>query len=79
MSEMIERCMRAASAYADTLPEASRDAPFIRSHRAGLVKAIIAAMREASPAMWGAGNHKLHVETEEIGQIWRAMIDEALK
>jgi hypothetical protein len=42
MSEhMVERIMQAMMAYADTLKASSRDAPFIRSHRLELARAVI--------------------------------------
>lgn len=46
MTEMVDRVMRAMSAYKDTLPKTSDDAPFIYSHRKGLALAAIGAMRE---------------------------------
>lgn len=39
----VERAVQAAAEYADSLPQGSMDAPFIRSHRVGLVNAILQA------------------------------------
>lgn len=39
----VERAVQAAAEYADSLSQGSMDAPFIRSHRVGLVNAILQA------------------------------------
>jgi hypothetical protein len=47
MSEqMVERIAQAMMAYADTLKASSRDAPFIRSHRLELARAVIAEIEK---------------------------------
>ena len=47
MSEqMVERIVQAMMAYADTLKASSRDAPFIRSHRLELARAVIAEIEK---------------------------------
>jgi hypothetical protein len=44
--QLVERMMLAMSAYADTLKANSRDAPFIRSHRRELSRAVIAEIEK---------------------------------
>lgn len=82
---MVDRVMRAMSAYADTLPKTSDDAPFIYSHRKGLALAAIAALREPTEAMLDIGvaaydQDEYHMSTFHcLGEAWKAMIDAALK
>jgi hypothetical protein len=72
MSDMVERLMRAAAAYADSLPKTSDNAAFIYSHRKGLALAMIAAMRDPTEAMIEAGRY------ENARDVWHWMIDAAL-
>jgi len=44
--EMVERLALAMMAYADTLKASSRDAPFIRSHRLELARAVVAEIEK---------------------------------
>ena len=47
MSEqMVRRLALAMMAYADTLKASSRDAPFIRSHRLELARAVVAEIEK---------------------------------
>jgi len=47
MSEqMVQRLALAMMAYADTLKAGSRDAPFIRSHRLELARAVVAEIEK---------------------------------
>jgi hypothetical protein len=55
---MVDRIgVRAMNAYKATLPKTSDDAPFIYSHRKGLARAAIAAMREPTEPMQLAGHN----------------------
>lgn len=47
--QQVERVARALADYARSLPETSRDAPFIYSHRQGLARAAIKALTDALP------------------------------
>ena len=44
--QLVERIMAAMLAYADTLKTSSRDAPFIRSHRLKLARAVVAEIEK---------------------------------
>lgn len=72
---MVEKMMSAMNEYADQLPETSRDAPFIRSHRKELALAALKAMREPGEAM------ALSVGSEwgpALEDNWQTMIDAAI-
>jgi hypothetical protein len=77
MTEMVDRIMRAMNAYKDTLPKTSDDAPFIYSHRKGLARAAIAAMREPTEAMVKKGGSEVDW-LRGLTDAWKAMIDAAL-
>ena len=61
MADKIEALMQAADAYASTLPDTSMDAPFVRSHRKGLSRAIAKALlQQMSDDIAARGSGTVH-------------------
>lgn len=88
--DMVERVARAMMREAESWPTTSSDrasfAWFVRSHRMGLARAAIEAMREPTEAMIASGGREAicGIADAEPGNfiaadVWQAMISAALK
>lgn len=84
---MVERAARAHSPALwekiDNLAAKGENVSALREDALGRMFAAIAAMREPTEAMYGAGKRQIGVGHDPArnysDHVWRAMIDEALK